>query len=231
MQYGVDMILQSAQKFASSIPEALAEQLEEEIIAGRLKSEERLTEEMVAERYGVSRSPVREALRLLERDGLVIREARRGIWVAPMSQKDFDEVYTCRIPLEGLVARQAAESTNEAFKQELRSVQRDLEETQASGNVGNFFTADVRGSFMIYQLADNRTLRRLLQGLEKQALRYRFHAYEQNPDMIKLSLDDTTRIFDAIIACDGAAAQSVTENLISKIWQNMRDEVGRFFGK
>jgi DNA-binding GntR family transcriptional regulator len=225
------MILQRAPSLSTSIPESLAETLEEEIIVGRLKSNERLTEEMVAERYGVSRSPVREALRLLERDGLVVREARRGIWVAPMTQKDFDEVYTCRIPLEGLVARQAAESDNEAFKKELRNVQRQLEDTQARGDVRSFFTADVRGSFMIYDLADNRTLRRLLQGLEKQALRYRFHAYEQNPDMIKLSLDDTTRIFDAILAKDGAAAQSVTENLIREIWQNMRGEVGRHFGE
>lgn len=225
------MILQRPSKLSISIPESLAEKLEEEIIVGRIKSEERLTEEMVAERYGVSRSPVREALRLLERDGLVIREARRGIWVAQMSQKDFDEVYTCRIPLEGLVARQAAESDNDALKRDLRNVQRELEETQAAGDVRRFFMADVRGSFMIYDLADNRTLRRLLQGLEKQALRYRFHAYEQNPDMIKLSLDDTTRIFDAILDRDGEAAQSVTENLIREIWHNMRGEVGRFFGK
>lgn len=225
------MLIQRIQNLSISIPESVAERLEEEIIVGRLKSEERLTEETVAERYGVSRSPVREALRLLERDGLVIREARRGIWVAPMSQKDFDEVYTARIPLEGLVARQAAESANEALKRELRTVQRELEETQAAGDVRRFFTADVRGSFLIYDLADNRTLCRLLQGLEKQALRYRFHAYEQNPDMIKLSLADTTRIFDAILVNDGAAAQAITESLIREIWQNMREEVAGFFGK
>ncbi|KQY21127.1 GntR family transcriptional regulator [Rhizobium sp. Root482] len=224
------MFLQRTQKFSLSIPESLAESLEEEIIVGRIKSEERLTEEMVAERYGVSRSPVREALRLLERDGLVIREARRGIWVAPLSQKDFDEVYTCRTPLEGLAARQAALSRDDVLKKELRAVQRELEEAQTNGDVRSFFTADVRGSLMIYKLADNRTLRRLLQSLEKQMLRYRFHAYEQNVDMIKLSLEDTTRIFDAILACNGDAAQSLTENLIHQIWQNMRDEVGRSFG-
>lgn len=224
------MILQRSQKLSVSIPENLAEALEEEIIVGRLKSEERLTEETVAARYGISRSPVREALRLLESDGLVIREARRGIWVAPMSKKDFDEVYECRIPLEGLVARQAAESDNQELKRQFQAVQRDLQETQASGNVREFFAADIRGSFLIYDLANNRTLRRLLQGLEKQALRYRFHAYEQNPDMIKLSLDDSLRIFDAIIARDGAAAQAVTEKLIREIWHNMRDEIGSFFG-
>lgn len=225
------MILQRVQNFALSIPEGLAERLEEEIIVGNLKSEERLTEEVIAERYGVSRSPVREALRLLERDGLVNREARRGIWVAPMSLKDLDEVYSCRLPLEGLVARQAAESTNTSLKKELHRVQIELQETQKAGDVRSFFAADVRGSFMIYDLAGNRTLTRLLQGLEKQALRYRFHAYEHNSDMIKLSLDDTTRIFEAIESGDGNAAQNITENLIREIWQNMRDEVGRVFGK
>jgi DNA-binding GntR family transcriptional regulator len=59
------MILARIQKLSVAIPENLAEMLEEEIIFGRLKSRERLTEEMVAARYGVSRSPVREALRLL----------------------------------------------------------------------------------------------------------------------------------------------------------------------
>ncbi|PSJ55989.1 GntR family transcriptional regulator [Kumtagia ephedrae] len=224
------MLLQRPSRLTVAIPESLAEMLEEEIVMGRLKSEERLTEEDVAERYGVSRSPVREALRLLERDGLVIREPRRGIWVAPMSQRDFDEVYTCRIALEGLVARQAAESTEIERKQELRGVQAELAETQASGDVRRFFAADVRGSFMIYDLADNRTLSRLLRGLEKQALRYRFHAYQRNPDMIKLSLEDTTRIFDAILESDGAAAQAVTEKLIREIWQSMRDEVRNSFG-
>jgi DNA-binding GntR family transcriptional regulator len=97
-----------------AIPEGLARRLEDEIISGRLEPLTRLIEEEVALRYGVSRSPVREALRLLERDGLVNRAARQGIWVAPMSLRDFDEVYTCRIPLEGIAAAQAARSIDAA---------------------------------------------------------------------------------------------------------------------
>lgn len=61
------------------IPEELTEILQGEIIHGRLTPETRLTEEEIALRYGVSRSPVREALRILEADGLVVRAARRGI--------------------------------------------------------------------------------------------------------------------------------------------------------
>ena len=131
------MILARIQKLSVGIPENLAEILEEEIIFGRLKSKERLTEEMVAERYGVSRSPVREALRLLERDGLVTREARRGIWVSPMSQKDFDEIYMCRIPLEGLVAQQAAEA-----KAQLRNLDAIMKKHKIRGFCDVLMTSD-----------------------------------------------------------------------------------------
>ncbi|ATN37053.1 hypothetical protein ACO34A_25110 (plasmid) [Rhizobium sp. ACO-34A] len=224
------MILARIQKLSVAIPENLAEILEEEIIFGRLKSNERLTEEMVAERYGVSRSPVREALRLLERDGLVIREARRGIWVSPMSQRDFDEVYTCRIELEGLVAKQAAENPDVAAKEEFRVLLKELKEARSRNDARQFFIVDVKGSFLTYSLAGNRTLTRLLAGLEKQALRYRYHAYQQRPEIVQLSLDDTARIYDAIIAGDGEAAKAMTEKLIHEIWQNMRDGIRAAFG-
>jgi DNA-binding GntR family transcriptional regulator len=225
------MILARIQKLSVAIPENLAEMLEEEIIFGRLKSRERLTEEMVAARYGVSRSPVREALRLLERDGLVMREARRGIWVSPMSQRDFDEVYTCRIELEGLVAKQAAESADIEKKAEFKSLLSELKQAQARNDARQFFIVDVRGSFLTYTLAGNKTLTRLLGGLEKQALRYRYHAYEQDPKIIQLSLDDTARIYDAITAGDGEGAKAMTENLIREIWQSMRAGIRDAFGE
>ena len=95
------MSFRSPLLISAAIPEELASRLEDEIIFGAATAACRLTEDEVALRFGVSRSPVREALRLLERDGLVVREARKGIWVAPLSLKDFDEVYVCRIELEG----------------------------------------------------------------------------------------------------------------------------------
>tara|TARA_B100000949_G_C13984252_1_gene326449 strand:- start:96 stop:602 length:507 start_codon:yes stop_codon:yes gene_type:complete len=168
---------------------------------------------------------------MLERDGLVIREARRGIWVSPLSLRDFDEVYTCRIELEGLVACQAAEADEPQKKAQFHVLREELRKAQASNDARAFFSVDVRGSFLTYELSGNKTLMRLLAGLEKQALRYRFHAYEQNPDIVRLSLEDTSRIYDAILAGDGAAAQSMTENLIREIWQTMRDGVRQAFGE
>ena len=213
-----------------AIPENLAKILEEEIILGRLAPNTRLTEEEVAARYSVSRSPVREALRLLERDGLVLRAARRGIWVSPLSLRDFDEIYACRIELEGLAAAQAAQSLQTEKKLQLAGVLREMRDAQQRGDAQEFFLVDVRGSFMIYDLADNATLARLLGSLEKQALRYRFYAYERNPLLIQASLDGTSRIFDAIVAGDADEARRQTQDLIREIWQVMRAAIADSFG-
>ncbi|HSI39552.1 MAG TPA: GntR family transcriptional regulator [Xanthobacteraceae bacterium] len=214
-----------------AIPEGLAALLEEEIIFGLLPASARLTEEEVALRYGVSRSPVREALRLLERDGLVLREARRGIWVAPLSIKDFDEVYACRIELEGLAAHGAALSRNRLRKQEFAALLERLRDAAARRDAKEFFLVDVQGSALTYDLADNKTLKRLLAGLEKQALRYRFLAYSRNPGIVDLSLEDTGRIYDAIVDGDAPAAREMTENLIREIWQVMRVAFSQAFGE
>lgn len=214
-----------------AIPEGVARRLEDEIIFGRLEPLTRLTEEEVALRYGVSRSPVREALRLLERDGLVNRAARRGIWVAPLSLRDFDEVYTCRIPLESIAAAQAACSGDAARKQRCAALLSELKEAHAAGDPRRFFLADVQGSKLIYELADNATLRRLLASLDKQALRYRFFAYARNADMVGLSAEGTERIFGCILAGEAERARALTEELIGGIWTTMRPLIAASFGE
>src|SRR5437764_9486653 len=93
----------------SLVPKRVAEALGADIIFGRIAPESRVIEEEIAERFGVSRSPVRESIRLLERDGLVVRAERRGARVSPLSRRDLDEVYTCRLALEGIAAAEAAE--------------------------------------------------------------------------------------------------------------------------
>ena len=190
----------------------------------------RLTEEEIALRYGVSRSPVREALRLLERDGLVSRAARRGIWVAPMALRDFDEVYTCRIPLEGIAASAAA-SRPPALKARYDGLLPDLKRAFAAGDARAFFLVDVQGSKLTYELADNATLSRLLASLEKQALRYRFLAYAREPGIIAMSARGTEEIWACIKAGRGAEARGLTESLIRDIWRAMRPVIAGLFGE
>ncbi|MCZ4351690.1 GntR family transcriptional regulator [Roseovarius aestuarii] len=215
---------------SAGISDNLAAVLEDEIVTLGLAPRARLTEEDIAEKYGVSRSPVRDALRTLEREGLVIRQARKGIWVAPMSLRDFDEVYTCRIALEALASEAAARSDNPKLKDELGEALEDMRRAHIAGDAHSFFTADVRGSELIYELADNQTLRRLLEGLEKQALRYRFFLYKVAPDLVRLSFDESAEIIAAIREARPNDAKVQSSALIEKLWKAARDIVEKEFG-
>ena len=105
-----------------AVPDVIAKELtrflEDQIIFGNLLPGERLVEEDIVRRHDVSRSPVRESFRMLEQDGLVVRESRKGVWVSPIDLRDLDEVYICRLTLESLAAEVAATSrTNEQIFQ------------------------------------------------------------------------------------------------------------------
>ena len=204
------------------IPEELAEILQAEIIHGRLTPRSRLTEAEIALRYGVSRSPVREALRILEMDGLVVRAARRGIWVAPLSLRQLDDIYSCRVSLEGLAAEQAAKSSNMQLKDRLLQLLPAMRNAAEKGDVEEFFARDVDGSSLIYRLADNTTLDRLLRGLNKQALRYRYFAYSRQTSTVSLSMKGTDEILRAIASSQPERARELTEELIASIWREMR---------
>jgi DNA-binding GntR family transcriptional regulator len=93
-----------------SFPEHVRETLESEIVSGRLAPGERVTEESLAQRIGISRTPVREAMRVLEGQGLIVRRRGRGVYVANRTtQEEAKALYELRIPLEGFLTRQAAE--------------------------------------------------------------------------------------------------------------------------
>jgi len=205
-------------------PEALANELaralEEQIIYGDLAPETRLVEEEVAQRFGISRSPVREALRLLEQGGLVLREARRGIWVTPIGRADVDSVYACRVALEGLAAEQAAKSRTPAHVAALKEAFAQMEQAT---EVRAYFRANVAFSEAVHEAAGNPTLRRLLNAIGKQGLRYRFLAYSRAPVLIKRSLAGNRELLAAIAASEPERARRITEELIRGSW----DTVGR----
>ena len=95
------------------------DRLETEILDGTLPSGTTLSEIRICERYGVSRTPVREAILLLEREGLVISSGMRGITVVGMTDADIDDIYQIRIRTEGLASRYMAEKPSAADRREL----------------------------------------------------------------------------------------------------------------
>jgi DNA-binding GntR family transcriptional regulator len=207
------------------MPQLLAEALESAIVFGELAPGERIIEEEIAARYDVSRSPVRDALRRLQADGLVVREDHRGARVTPISRQDLDEVYQCRIELEGLAAQQAArrwaKPADEAFAHRLAAMSKAFD----ANDIRAYFIANVDFTDAVHSATGNVTLQRLLKSIGKQALRYRYLAYQSTPKLMGMSIEGNREIVDLILARKGGQARRITTQLIEQSWQSIREAI------
>ena len=159
---------------------SIAANLEAAIIHGELHGGMRLTEEIVCQMTGFSRSPIREALRLLESDGLVVREPRRGVRVSELTVEELDELYVCRIALESTAAALAVKHGTDAEIAAIREAHEECERRLPSPDAREHFAANVEMSNRLFAAAHNKPLTRLLGTINKQALRYRFMAYQSS---------------------------------------------------
>ena len=145
-----------------TIRELLFEHIRDLIISGKLEAGRKLVEEELAEQFNVSRTPVREALRKLEIEGLVQYQPRRGVVVAGFSRDDVDEIYAARAVLEGLAARLAAERATDA---EIAELGRRLAQMNRASEAGDFQrTARIHTRFddVLYRIGHNRRLYNIL---------------------------------------------------------------------
>lgn len=207
------------------MPEVLAEALASAIVFGELAPGGRIIEEEIAARYDVSRSPVRDALRRLEADGLVVREDHRGARVTPISRRDLDEVYQCRIELEGLAAQQAAKNWAEPADQVFAEKLAAMRNAFKANDIRAYFIANVEFTDAVHRASGNATLQRLLKSIGKQALRYRYLAYQSAPKLMGMSVEGNREIVDLVRARKGAQARRITEQLIERSWRTIRDVI------
>lgn len=147
--------------------------LRQAILKGELKPGERLMEIALADKLGVSRTPIREALRKLEQEGLVVMIPRRGAQVADITEKDLNDVLEVRIALENLSVEKACKRMTEEQIKKLGLAAREFERTTAENNLVKLAEADVAFHEIIYQAADNQTLNQVQSNLREQIYRYR----------------------------------------------------------
>ena len=147
--------------------------LREAILKGELKPGERLMELQLAARLGVSRTPIREAIRMLELEGLTVTVPRKGAQVAKMTEKDMEDVLQIRQTLDELAVKLACDKITEQQLRLLKGAVRDFEESTRSRDVKKVAQADVAFHDAIYRAADNPKLMNLLNNLREQMYRYR----------------------------------------------------------
>ena len=212
----------SAFRVPDIIAKDLARHIEQQIIFGDLPPRTRLVEEDIVSRHNVSRSPVREVLRMLEQEGLVVRESRRGVWVSPLALDDLDEVYQCRIVLEGLAAELAAQNHSDADLEAIKHSFVTLEAARHANDKREFFQQNLQLSGNLHTAAHNKTLKRLLESVGKQSLRYRYLASSYAPEMMNASTEGNRDIVKAIELRNARYARTLMEDLIQRSWTVVR---------
>lgn len=147
--------------------------LREAILRGDLKPGERLMELQLAAKLGVSRTPIREAIRMLEQEGLAVTIPRKGAEVAKMTEKDMQDVLQVREALDELAASIACEKISEEELGGLRRTMREFEEYTKTRDLKRIAEADVRFHDIIYEATGNPRLVNMLNNLREQMYRYR----------------------------------------------------------
>lgn len=208
---------------AAPIGRGVARRLEDEIIRGKFEPHQKLVETELCERFGVSRSPLREALQLLVNNGLLVKKPRYGVRVAEMSLKNLDDIFTCRVPLEAAAAaRIAARPDHARVARELNGYVDAMAVSLDRADFPAAFDANVALTDALHAYCDNPVLQKLLDSLNKPALRYRYWIYGRSSETIGRMITANRQMVASIGAGDVARTEAITTAMLRRAWADMR---------
>ena len=175
--------------------------LREAILKGELKPGERLMELQLAAKLGVSRTPIREAIRMLEQEGLAVTIPRRGAEVAKMTEKDMNDVLQVREALDELAVSIACELITEEELEKLEDATEAFEKALGTGDIKQIAEADIEFHDIIYQASRNPKLVNILNNLREQIYRYRIQYLKDEKNYANL-LEEHREILEGLTKKD-----------------------------
>lgn len=202
-----------------SLADQVFEKLENDIIMGVYPCGEILTELKLVEQLGVSRTPIREAMRRLEQERL-IKESGKGSVVLGITRADLEDIMNIRERIEGLAAYYAAENVDEQQLLELKQIAELQDFYFEKQDTEHLRELDDRFHETMYELCGRTVIRDTLQPLHRKALRYRKKSIEDN-ERVALSVKEHKAILEAIAAGDGKLAQELTTKHIANAKESM----------
>lgn len=167
------------------IAEGISLSLVNAILNGTLQGGEQLTEVELQEEFGVSRSPVREALRDLEKKGLVVLKPRRGAFVKAVTQKDIRENFRVRSVLEGLAAKEAYKKVTRSDLTEMEKICRKMEKAAKSNNAPAYWELHNAFHNVYLKACENHLLIEIVENLRMHNLWYRHSGQYYEKDLQK----------------------------------------------
>ncbi len=207
------------QKNASLADKVYAE-LEEDILSGKYERGENLHESALADMLGVSRTPLREAIRRLEQDGLLETIPNKGIFVRGISVDDIIDIYDIRAKIEGLAVERATRKATDEAISELEEIL-DLQEFYtAKGDYDKSMRMDSRFHGYIYKLCDSLPLTDILCNLHNKIQRFRKMSFSSS-SRAKNATDEHRQMLEAIKERDTEKASVLATRHTEKAKENL----------
>ena len=206
-----------------SIADQIFEQLERDILSGKYPRGELLTELRLSEELGVSRTPIREAIRRLEQEN-ILEEAGRGVTVVGISQEDMLDMYEIRIRIEGLAAEWAAARIGD---EELNQIRETLELQRYYTEKGGSHSDQIKNldsqfHELVYRACGSRALTDTLIGLHKKMTKFRMASVSKQSRALQ-SVEEHEAILAALSAHDAEAAGEAMTAHVVNARDRMRD--------
>ena len=192
----------------TALYQEVAERLRQRIFAHELPPGTWIDEQKLAEQYGISRTPLREALKVLASEGLVELRPRRGCYVTEISRQDLDDIFPLMALLEGRCAAEAIRRMKPADFGALKDIHERLEAAAQEGRIDAFFEANQAFHKKIQELSGNRWLLSVIQDLRKVLKLSRLHSLSLE-GRLQQSLDEHRLLMGAISASDAAKAEKL----------------------
>jgi DNA-binding GntR family transcriptional regulator len=208
------------------LDELVAKRLREMIHAGDLPAGSRLSETELCRKLGVSRTPVREALRVLHTEGLVEIVPRRGAFVMQPNPEQIHQVFELMAVLEAMCARQAAERMTDEGYRELERLHAELEQAYSRRDHDGYLEANHRFHVRVQELTGNQILNEAASGLRGKALLYRSQQLYQ-PERFDRSIREHRELLDAFRAKDPEAAEAAMKEHLLEQCRSLLERHGR----
>lgn len=194
--------------------------LREDILSGKYEEHEELKEVAIGEELGVSRTPVREAFRQLELEGLIQIVPNKGAYVTGITAKDVKDIYMIRSSLEGMCARLATENITEEQLEELEENVYLASFHASKGHMEQMAELDNRFHHILYEACDSKMLQKLLQDFHQYVMRVRRKTLSTN-ERGMASNEEHRLIMEAIKAKNAAKAERLANLHMSNAYENM----------
>lgn len=201
----------------------VAARLRDQIYQRELTPGDAIDEMALCERFGISRTPLREALKVLDSEGLIELIPRRGSFVRSMDVEELNELFPVMVVLEGLCAREAVENCAAEDLQKLESMHEKLEHLAAQGDVDGYYEQNFVFHQAIQDLSGNKLLQRVIGDLRK-VLRLARHMQLTKPGRLEASLEEHRLVMQAFKKADPDMADQNMQNHLKQQWFSLVDK-------